>query len=265
MRTVLSLGDVLVRVLTAAVVLAVAGTACVRSPIVPSPRSPGPVVGPLPIPPPPPPAPILSATRFLAFGDSMTEGTISPALQTMLTAGLPVSYPYKLQERLTAIYTDQTIIVLNAGRGGELATNGVKRLPDVMREAQPNVLLLMEGVNDLNSKAGISQTIGALESMIKYARSQGVQVLLATLPPQRRGGLRAGSVDLVPPFNDEVRKTAAEEGATLVDVNSAFDLALIGQDGLHPTDAGYSRLAEIFFEAIRSAFEQPEGSTQISE
>ena len=241
--------------LTAAVILAVGGVACVRSPTVPSPRSPDPVVGPLPIPP-PPPVPILSATRFLAFGDSMTEGTVSPALQKVLTAGLAVSYPYKLQERLTATYADQTIVVLNAGRGGELATDGVKRLPDAMREAQPNVLLLMEGVNDLNNNAGISSTIGGLASMVTYARSQGVQVFLATLPPQRRGGSRAYSVDLVPRFNDEVRKTAVAQGVTLVDVNSALDLALIGQDGLHPTEAGYSRLAEIFFEAIRSTFEQ---------
>ena len=186
----------------------------------------------------------------------MTEGTVSPALGDVLTAGIPVSYPYKLQERLTATYTAQTSVVLNAGRAGERAVEGVPRLPDVMREAQPNVLLLMEGVHDLNGNAGISPTVGAIESMIKYARAQGVSVFVATLPPQRRGGLRANSVDIVPGFNDEIRKTAAEEGATLVDVNSAFDLGWIGQDGLHPTEAGYSRLADIFFAAIRSAFEQ---------
>jgi len=229
----------LVRLLAAAVTLASVGTgACARSPIAPSP-------------------PGLSVTRFLAFGDSMTEGTVSPALPGALTAGLPVSYPYKLQDRLTATYLTQTLVVLNAGRGGERADQGVRRLPDMMREAQPNVLLLMEGVNDLNNKAGIGPTIDAVRSMIRYARAQGVSVFVATLPPQRRGGLRANSVDLIPGFNDELRKTAAEEGATLVDVNSAFDLAWIGQDGLHPTDAGYSRLADIFFAAIRSAFEQP--------
>lgn len=254
------------RLLTAAVILAVAGAACIRSPTVLSPRPPGPVVGPLPIPPPPPPpVPLLSATRFLAFGDSITEGVVSPAAQEAPAAGLTASYPSTLQERLSVTYPDQTIVVLNAGRGGERATEGVKRLPDAMRGAQPNVLLLMEGVNDLNGDTGISTTIGALESMIRYARSQGVHVFLATLPPQRRGGQRANSVDLVPGFNEEVRKTAAAAGATPVEVTGVFDLALIGQDGLHPTEAGYRRLAEIFFDAIRTAFEQSENSSKLSE
>lgn len=173
-------------------------------------------------------------------------------------------YPVKLRERLNAAYTGQTIVVVSAGRGGELAVDGVRRLPDALREARPDLLLLMEGVNDLNNTAGVGPTIGAMESMIKYARAQGVPVFVATLPPQRRGGPRASSVDLVAAFNDELRKTAAAEGATLVDLNSAFDLAWIGQDGLHPTDAGYSRLADIFFAAIRSAFEPPSQRTNNS-
>lgn len=224
---------------TAVTLVSIAAGACGRSPVAPT--------GP----------PTVAVTRFLAFGDSMTEGTVSPALTSALTAGLPVSYPYKLQERLTATYLAQTLEVSNAGRAGERADQGVRRLPGVMSEVQPHVLLLLEGVNDLNSRAGIAPTIEAVASMIQYARAQGVFVLVATLPPQRRGGQRASSVDLVPGFNDELRKMAAGEGATLVDVNSAFDLIWIGQDGLHPTDAGYSRLADIFFAAIRRAFEQP--------
>lgn len=246
-----------VRRLIAAAILASAatGAACARSPIAPAP--PGPVDGTLPTPlgPTPIPPPTLSVTRILAFGDSITEGVVSPAFQSILSPGLVVSYPYKLQERLTATYTAQTIVVMNAGRAGEWAAQGVRRLPDVIREAQPDVLLLLEGVNDLNNNAGISPTIGAIESMIKYAKAQGLSVFVATLLPQRRGGLRARSVDSVPGFNDAVRKTAAEAGATLVDVNRAFDLAWIGQDGLHPTEAGYSHLADIFFAAIRSQFQ----------
>jgi lysophospholipase L1-like esterase len=48
---------------------------------------------------------------------------------------------------------------------------------------------------------------------------------------------------------------AATKGATFVDVFAQFDLSLIGQDGLHPTEAGYDRLATIFQSAISNAFE----------
>jgi lysophospholipase L1-like esterase len=32
---------------------------------------------------------------------------------------------------------------------------------------------------------------------------------------------------------------------------------LIGSDGLHPTEAGYRRIAELFFAAIRTALQVP--------
>jgi lysophospholipase L1-like esterase len=187
----------------------------------------------------------------------MTEGTTSPTFQSVLTAGLSQSYPYKLQDRLKARYTAQTVQVMNGGRSGERATDGVGRLPDVIKEAQPNVLLLMEGVNDLNAFGGdgIGPATGALEEMTKFARARGITVLIATLPPQRPGGPKAASEHLVDRFNTSIKRMAPEEGALVVDFYAGFDLSLIGQDGLHPTEAGYARFAEIMFEAIKSRFE----------
>ena len=44
---------------------------------------------------------------------------------------------------------------------------------------------------------------------------------------------------------------AGKKGAIVVDVNAQFQLGLIGQDGLHPTELGYQRLADIFLEALK--------------
>ncbi|HEY7448697.1 MAG TPA: GDSL-type esterase/lipase family protein [Vicinamibacterales bacterium] len=196
--------------------------------------------------------------RFLAFGDSMTEGTTSATFQSILTAGLAQSYPYKLQDRMRARYTAQTVFVMNGGRAGERATDGVARLPSVISEAAPNVLLLIEGVNDLNAFGGdgIGPAIGALETMVKFARARGISVFVATLPPQRPGGPKAFSEHLVGRFNNELKRMAPEEGATVIDINAGFTLDLIGEDGLHPTEAGYARVAEIVFDAMRVKFEQ---------
>ena len=49
---------------------------------------------------------------------------------------------------------------------------------------------------------------------------------------------------------------AASKGAQIVDIGS-LPLSMIGQDGLHPTEAGYARIAELWFEAIKARFEQP--------
>jgi hypothetical protein len=37
--------------------------------------------------------------------------------------------------------------------------------------------------------------------------------------------------------------------------------ALVGRDGLHLTEAGFARVAEVFLEAIKAAFEVPATAT----
>ena len=82
---------------------------------------------------------------------------------------------------------------------------------------------------------------------------------VATQLPQRPGGRRATAVDSIVPANAEIRALAAQESASLVDMYAAFDgqtSALLGDDGLHPNEAGYQRMADVFFAAIQSQFEQ---------
>jgi lysophospholipase L1-like esterase len=239
--------------------LLVAG--CGASPVSPTPDTPTPPVthDPDPDPTPPvPPAPVLRYTRLVAFGDSMTEGVTSLApLPWLLVAAQP--YPARLQGKLLARYTTQAVSVANEGRAGEWAANGVRRLPGVLSARQPEVVILMEGVNDLNSGATLSATANAMEDMVRMCVYQGKAVVLAGLPPQRPGGSKASSAALVGPYNDRLRAVAAAKGAEFVDVTAAFggDLSLISADGLHPNDAGYDRIAQAFYDRIVALYERP--------
>jgi lysophospholipase L1-like esterase len=59
-------------------------------------------------------------------------------------------------------------------------------------------------------------------------------------------------------YNAWVRSLARGEGAVLVDLYAGMITDVpryIGVDGLHPTEAGYERIAELVFAAIRQAFE----------
>ena len=63
---------------------------------------------------------------------------------------------------------------------------------------------------------------------------------------------------LVLAFNDQIRLGAPIEGAIFVDLYAALASNInlyIGIDGLHPTEAGYQRMADTFFAAIRTTFE----------
>ena len=233
-----------------------------------SPNSPGgvpPPPPPDPPPPPPPPPPLgykLGLTRILAFGDSMTAGTTSTAvLFRAFDAGLTESYPFKLQALLTARYSEQAITVTNAGRAGNYAWQDRSRLADSIRDTSPQLVLLMEGANDLNSivgpaiNAAIDTAVGSMEDMVRDTVGRGLPVLLMTLPPQRAGGKSAGGVAYLDRFNSGLKTMAAKKGAMIVDVNARLPLSLIGQDGLHPTELGYQALADILFEEIKTRYE----------
>ncbi len=78
------------------------------------------------------------------------------------------------------------------------------------------------------------------------------------MPPQRPGASRAFAPTLIAPTDDLIRALAVAEGAVLVDVyrdfNGQVDL-LLGDDGLHPSAAGYQRMAGSFFTAISASLE----------
>jgi lysophospholipase L1-like esterase len=207
--------------------------------------------------------PKIRYTKFLAFGDSMTEGKVSasPSTLSLFSAPTPESYPSQLQPMLNNRYTAQSITVTNVGIAGMQAVNERDRLDNHLRSLRPEVLLLMEGANDLNAgdDANITAIAEAMEDMVEVGQMRGATVFLATLPPQREGcgaGSKAGAEpgDVVR-FNSKLASVAWETKATLVDVYSAIgtppSTTLIGVDCLHPTAAGYVRIAETFFAAIK--------------
>jgi lysophospholipase L1-like esterase len=211
--------------------------------------------------------PRVSATNFLAFGDSITAGQITVFgeggihVQTVQDG---LSYPTDLRQSLVSRYSAQTIIVDNAGSLGETTDAGLIRLPIVLTNRY-QALLLMEGANDLgNQTSGAvrDHTLTNMQAMVRLAKARGVKVFLATLPPEdplaccpRRG---TGYV-LLPSYNDGLRGLAVAENIVGVDVFAAFngDLSQLGPDGLHPTAVGYQTVANAFFASIKSTLEAP--------
>ena len=192
----------------------------------------------------------------------MSDGVLGLAPQTLGDAGPAVGYAYKLKALLAARYTAQAqaISMTDEGLPAETATAGLIRLPGVLVRDQPDVMLLLEGVNDLNNggDAAIPAVKSALTNMVREGRRRGLTVFLATLLPQQPPGMRARAPASIQPCNVEIRKVASAEGAVLVDLYAAFDgqtAALIGPDGLHPNESGYQKMAQTFFDAIRGRLE----------
>jgi len=225
--------------------------------------------------------PRLAATKFVAYGDSITEGFVQRCASTTVEDGgalrigflfaqgraqpSPTAYPAKLQELLAARYASQTITVVNEGQGGEDIQSGVANLARVLTTNMPEVLLLQEGINTINQshRDGIPLVVEGLRTMIQEARSRSILVFAATLLPERPGGCRAydydeGFDDIIE-ANVQIRRMIGTQGAVLVDLYEAFNgrtAILIGEDGLHPSALGYQRIAEAFFVAIKRYLEE---------
>jgi lysophospholipase L1-like esterase len=230
------------------------------------------------------------ATRFLAFGDSITSGkagndctsggALNCRLNTFLDAGhawlndllrldprlgeeSPFAYPRVLQTMLAARYAAQTITIPNAGNSGELVSAGKVRLTTTLNAEAPQVLLLQEGANDMTGgRPPIAAIVNDFRAMVRDAQGRGIRVFIGTLLPQREGACRGydfcdGVNDIVP-TNAALRTMAAAEGAVVVDLHQEFvsqTNTLLDLDGLHPNEAGYRKIAEMFFAAIRERLE----------
>jgi lysophospholipase L1-like esterase len=233
---------------------------CGGSPTAPLPPTPPVVVVPDP---PAPKIPELQGTRFLAFGDSITEGEINDDTgYHPLKIEPALAYPTKLGEQLRAQYVTQasTLSVINAGVSGESHQEGVARLTGVMASTKPDAVLILEGVNGL-VVSQIPALIVSLRSDIAIARAGGAkQVFLGTLTPATPGSFRGASyVAAIVAANIEIRALAAAENVVLVDVYAAMvgkESTLLGKDGLHPNAAGYETMARTFREAISAKFER---------
>lgn len=216
--------------------------------------------------------PPLGRTNFLAFGDSMTSGEVTVPVGTGLDAdGFPQfklvivpseAYPTELLALLRNRYVTQAaqFVVTNAGLPREWAGDAPKRFATVFPASGAQVVLLMEGSNDLQAlgSRGINPALTGLQAMTRQARAAGATVFIASVPPSKPGGLNSIPLSLIQALNEQIRAGAPGEGAIFVDVYGAMAAdvnTLIGVDGLHPTEAGYQRIAETFFAAIRAAFE----------
>jgi lysophospholipase L1-like esterase len=200
----------------------------------------------------------ISLTKFLAFGDSITAGEVS--ISTHLVVRPSKSYPTVLQKMLAARYTAQTITVVNDGRSGETALEGTMRISRAFAEYRPQVLLLLQGVLDLNgTPERVQQVIDSIKFDIRDAQRNGVKrIYVATLLPQRRDGFRANVPDEIESTNDEIKYLASKENVPVVDLYAALVnelYTMIGDDGLHPTVAGYQRIAETFFARLEADLE----------
>lgn len=157
---------------------------------------------------------------ILAFGDSLTHGT---------GASEETAYPAVL-----ATLSGHTVI--NAGVPGDTTTTGLARLPAVLDEYKPRLVLLCLGGNDMLHRQSAATTETNLRLLVQTIRASGAEVVLIGVPePKLFGG--------APDFYARVAKDMKlplEQDA----FNDVLKDARLKSDPIHANAAGYRVIAE---------------------
>ena len=232
---------------------------------------------------------VFGAQKIIAFGDSITAGqnglngdntgvppgctpagSVSSAIAPSFVPqfiDVSHSYPAQLQAKLQTAFPAPAPVVANLGVSGEVATAGAAtRLPATLKACALDTLLLLEGINDLDANVPQGTIVAALQSDVDNAKAAGVKnVFIGTLLPQRdcvndgtviECAVLHANTAAIDSTNVEIKLMASGHGAIAVDLNNAFKAAdptlvsLISNDGLHPTTAGYTLIAQTFFNAM---------------
>ena len=156
----------------------------------------------------------------LAFGDSLTFGT---------GANETESYPAQL-ERLIGRR------VVRAGVPGEVSAAGLARLPAVLDEFQPKLLVLCHGGNDLLRRQPKKDAADNLRAMVGLAKSRGIEVVLIGAP-------EPGFTVTPPEFYASIAKEfrIPYEGEV---IGKVLKDAGLKSDPIHPNAHGYRLIAE---------------------
>lgn len=165
---------------------------------------------------------------ILAFGDSLTAGVGVNSVD---------SYPTKLAE-LT------NLKVINAGVSGETTRQGVSRFKELIDEHYPDLIILLEGGNDILRNYPASETKANLANMIAYALEKQIPIVLIGVPKK---SLFSSSAS----FYGEL----AEEYQLVFDDSSISEIIKnpsLKSDSVHFNKAGYQKLADRIYRLLKS-------------
>ncbi|BES73530.1 arylesterase [Marinobacter nanhaiticus D15-8W] len=171
--------------------------------------------------------PVFEDGVILAFGDSLTEG---------VGVAEEESYPSVLAGL-------SGVRIINAGLSGETTAEGLARLPSVLDRTQPDLMILLEGGNDILRNHDLTATRDNLARMVEMAQSRDIDVLLVGVPEKK---LFSDTAPLYAELAERYELAFDDDvvASLLRDPN-------MKSDSVHFNAEGYQRLAERLYQRLQ--------------
>jgi len=173
-------------------------------------------------------------SQVLALGDSLTAG-----------AGVTT------EEAWPNLLAQQTgWVVTNGGVSGDTSEAALRRLPALLHQHEPVLVLVTLGGNDMLRHLPQQETVANLKQILALIKSHGAKAVLLATPTASLMG--AAFQHLSAP--DFYRELAEEQQLPLIEDAIAEVLSdpQLKGDPLHPNAAGHVLLSEKIFKALQT-------------
>ncbi|MFT4256410.1 MAG: SGNH/GDSL hydrolase family protein [Pseudoxanthomonas sp.] len=150
---------------------------------------------------------------------------------------------------------------VNRGISGQTTAQMLLRFRQDVIELEPEAVVILAGTNDIAGNTGpasLNMIEDNLRSMAELARANGIGVVLASVLPASAYPWRVGyrPAAKIRALNAWIKQYAHENGFVYLDYYTAMANAEGGldpelaADGVHPTVAGYARMAPLAQRAV---------------
>ena len=178
-------------------------------------------------------APVPRQSVVLVLGDSISAGYGLPREQSWVAQVAP----------LTGWQW------VNGGVSGDTTQQGRARLPALLEEHRPAVVVIELGGNDMLRRLPVAETVKSLDGMIADIRAAGARPVLMAIPAPSVAGAAFGSLSDADIYGEIAKRQKIPLIDEVVsDVLSKSDWKL---DQLHPNAAGHRELAARVADKLR--------------
>jgi len=182
-------------------------------------------------------------TRIVAMGDSTTAST--PGWKSPIEAPPGGRGDETSQYAYWLMKAHPQWEVINHGVNRERSDQVRARFERDVIEAKPMVVVIIAGVNDVYQGRPVAHVTGQLHAMYERAAAARIRVVAGSIIPYNTATPEENA--RMHEVNDWIRK---QPGVAFVDTRASVgapedpDKLFESPDGLHPTSAGYRRMAE---------------------
>lgn len=194
---------------------------------------------------------LLCITLVLVACGSAPKLAAIPTGATVLILGDSLSYgtgAAEGQDYPTLLAQHSGWEVINAGIPGNTSAQGLERLPDLLEEYQPALLMIELGGNDFLRKVAIDETETNLRAIIQAAKVKSIPTILIAIPDYQPVKAALGGLSDHPLYvklaEDTQTTLVAELFSPVLSKNS------LKADYVHPNAAGYQVVADNLRESL---------------